>query len=157
MKELRILVAVGVLALLTVAGAMAAKPGTSPEENVKLFYLTAMTYQGDSVLTPGVCAAGYHVASRWEFRDLAGLEYALDEPGAYIADDQGVGPPVLGGWVRSNNNSTRTGSSSNCSLWTSTSSTDFGVRMAIGGTGAPTIYSSDVPCLGAHPVWCMQD
>jgi len=159
MKGSRILVAVCVLSLVLVSVAIAAKPGTQPESDTTLFYLTAQTYRGDGPLTPGVCAAGYHMASRWEFRDLSRLDYATSEPGAYIADDQGAGTPLEYGWIRSGYQSSgNAGYEGNCFNWTSADLTHDGGIMSIrsdtNGTRAVAVNSD---CGTSRPVWCMQD
>ena len=134
---------------------------------VSNFFSVSPTHPGSEGLTngrsiSGVCASGYHMASIWEFRDLSKLEYATSHAEAYIAADQGAGPPVQRtGWMRSNRESNGSGGSGegNCWTWTNASSSGYGATLyfVVTSPGDLTTVVYRDNCNLAKHVWCAQD
>jgi hypothetical protein len=96
------------------------------------YYLTKAVVNGDKALTS--CASGYHFASFAELLDPAVLTYSKSL-GRSAADD-GAGPPVAYGWVRTgwSSNSINNTILTNCDLWTSGATADYGLA---GGFAPP--------------------
>jgi hypothetical protein len=135
------------------------------------YYLTKTGFAGNQTLT--ACAAGYHMGSFGELKDLSSLSY--DTSRGYMADDSGSGPPQSAfGWIRTG----FPGASSNfiganCSaggntVWSSNGGSDYGTVMQIrpdlpSQTGSGFVVHDAVvlqtlSCsFAGYGVWCVQD
>lgn len=156
----------------TLASTMAASPA------VRQFYLTKSLVKGDGALT--VCAAGYHMASFWEIKDVPNLKY--DATLGVTSPDSGSGPPTMtqegsmSGWVRTGaisfGGTTGVGMA-NCMSWTSASESDDGTAISLVTSWMTTYGGPQVlpfaswwqvqlragnvtppPCSVPHRVWC---
>jgi hypothetical protein len=138
-----------------------AAPG--PACSSRRYYLTKATVDGAHAIT--ACAAGYHMASIWEIREPAALQYntALGRTQA----DSGSGPPIpdiapatsVGGWVRTGNVANTSGGvgESNCAAWTAAGASQSG-NVASLSTNWNTVWlANSVGCNQLHSVWCVQD
>jgi hypothetical protein len=140
----------------------------------KKYYLSALMAYGNTALTR--CGTGYHMASVYEIYDPSNLQYAWDDPNAYLTDDSGKGPPAgEDGWVRTGE-SEQEGPGpdgagvANCLAWTSNDGGHFGTAVSISPEWTdPTAggYFLNVPgtlwmgltfaCNEQLPVWCIED
>ena len=146
--------------------------GTTTTAPARHYYLTKGTFHGNQALT--ACSTGYHFASFAELDNPSFLAY--NKTLGRNAADSGSGPPtyLLGiGWIRTgySSNANANGDSfaaTNCNLWTSGNSTDFGEVMFFAldsnsGTGSPSIptFINSLKCDtsngGAVGVWCVQN
>ena len=148
-------------------------PSSSSCPGPRSFYLTKSPVQGNQVLTS--CAAGFHMASRFEIASLSGLVY--DSKRGAGSDDSGSGPPSSAatysstgpsGWIRTGGDARYTATadpagsaSANCAVWSSNSHSAYGTvaflkdRFAI-ENGAPALWDGrDERCHIPHPVWCV--
>jgi hypothetical protein len=130
------------------------------------FYLTKTTFDGDHPLT--ACEPGFHMASLWEIFDTTVLEY--DTSLGQTQADSGSGPPngldSHDGWIRTGAGS-NTGDApgvSNCSAWTSLSSSQFGTFAFLPYDWNSTAVHAINPwvpgqrtCNNVARVWCVQD
>jgi hypothetical protein len=124
------------------------------------YYLTSGMFDGSEPLT--ACGAGYHMASKWDLRNLDQLFYDNSASGALTPADAGPGEqPPLGlftGWIRTGFSSVvSTGvGTTNCGKWTSTAQegTVFYLvadELPIGWRQATRTCTSDLW------VWCVED
>jgi hypothetical protein len=133
------------------------------------FYLTHAFYAANQPLA--ACGEGYHMASLWEILDVSNMIYDYDHPDAYhpppdVTDDSGQGPPSYwNGWVRTGYDASSFGftGSTNCSNWTSTSSTSLGVAVGLSwdwetapGDIGPWV-ATGAECHRVGNVWCVAD
>ncbi len=125
-------------------------------------YLTKNSYNTNQVRT--ACASGYHTASLWELYDVSNLIYDYSHPAAYTKADSGYGPPAYWyGWVRTgyDSSSSSTIGTGNCTNWTSTSNTVYGVSVRLSRTWetAPGDIgpwdATSLTCDYTGPVWCV--
>lgn len=119
------------------------------------YYLTQGFYNGNQPLT--ACSSGYHFASFAELSDPPLLAYNKNL-GRSNADD-GAGPPSAAyGWVRSgyaSNSVYSSGYPTNCSLWTSSSSTDTGeIGVYDPNFTVPSGASTVVPVVTFEAAYC---
>jgi hypothetical protein len=168
---------VGLAAISVLAHNFSGAATTTSTAPARHYYLTKTTITGDKALT--ACASGYHFASFVEMMDPAVLTYnkAL---GRSLADD-GAGPPSgpgAFGWVRSGYSSNaalpngpESGLPTNCNLWTSGATTDYGEGAALipsyynGTSWIPSIaYADNIGCDGTAAsqqinigVWCVEN
>ena len=127
-------------------------------------YLTHANYATNQVLT--ACASGYHMASMWEIYDISNLIYNYTHSAAEKKSDSGYGPPSYwNGWVRTGNDSSTssTTGTGNCSNWSSTSASAYGVSVRLSRTWetAPGDLgpwdATSFSCSLIGPVWCMEN
>ena len=139
------------------------------------FYLTRSSVQGNQVLTS--CAAGFHMASRFEIANLSGVIY--DSKRGASSADSGSGPPSAAatysssgpsGWIRTGGDARYTrpadaagSGSTNCAVWSSNSHDAYGTVATLkdrfaSDNGAPALWDGrDERCDVPHPVWCVGD
>jgi hypothetical protein len=150
-------------------------PSASSCPGPRQFYLSKARVQGNQVLS--TCAAGFHMASRFEIASLSGVVY--DAKRGTSSDDSGSGPPSAAatysstgpsGWIRTGGDARYTKSNdpsgaatANCAVWTSNSHDAYGTiaflkdRFAI-DNGAPAFWDGhDERCDVPHSVWCVGD
>jgi hypothetical protein len=125
------------------------------------FYLTTTSYLGNEGLS--ACAGGFHFASMWEIRAPELLQY--DAGLGYTKTDDGAGPPVQYGWVRTGAISGNAGQPGlgNCNAWTSSSFGDNGSVVILSSNWtiaasvvSPWIASAEL-CGNGFRVWCIED
>lgn len=151
-----LLLSTALLVMLPVASAAA--PARIQIDARRDFYLTRGAFTGSQALT--ACAAGFHMASIWEIKETTLLRHNT-RLGRNLGDSAFGGPPsavtldhVDGvGWLRLGSGG------SDCSRWTSGSSSDLGAYAALEfvspfddyGTGG----TSGDPCdrEGCEPMW----
>jgi hypothetical protein len=139
------------------------------------FYLTKGLYQGNQVL--GVCAHGYHTASRFEIWNVSALTYETEI--GLTTGDSGSGPPSVAapygssgptGWVRTGGGSAvadpkgEPGSAAaNCAAWSTNSHEAVGTiaylidRFAGADSAGGAWNGGPQACDVATHVWCVQD
>ena len=151
----------------------------SATDGRRRFYLTKGSAQGNRALT--ACAAGYHMASRFEILDVTALEY--DTSKGLTTDDSGSGPPSTAasyespgpfGWIRTGgasqftNASGAPGSSAgsasmNCATWSSNSPQAFGTvayltdRFSENNAATPAWNGRPERCDVTSRVWCVEN
>lgn len=129
------------------------------EGEKRKFYFTSGTSDGTTALT--ACAAGYHMASKWDLRDLDRLSYDNNAAGAFTPPDAGSGeqPPLnYAGWIRTGSisNTGTTPGSANCGNWSTTSNS--GTVLFLVASELPVRWDqSAVACIAAVQVWCIED
>jgi len=125
------------------------------------FYLTQESVNGAAAST--ACAAGFHMASRYELLDVSGLRYDTARGQALAApNDQGHGPPQgLLGWLRTGATPSfsATVGTGNCTAWSGTSGKGTIAELnsnwdLFHDTG--WIYSM-LDCTNQLRVWCVED
>jgi hypothetical protein len=136
----------------------------TPADAKTKFYLTQEEFQGNGALT--ACGGGYHMASLWEILQLGNLQY--DSSRGFVTPDAGSGPPsAQPGWVRTGYYpySDYVAGGSNCSVWTSNSSADYGTSVMLEPSWSPNAVSSPISpwhaggfsCDSRHAVWCVHN
>jgi hypothetical protein len=107
----------------------------APSWSARKYYLTKAAVQGDNAL--GACSGGYHMANMAEILEPSVLQY--DTTIGFMNDDSGSGPPWgQEGWARtgqpnSGNLAAAGGGGANCSVWSSSSHTQTGSLISLGG------------------------
>jgi hypothetical protein len=157
-------IAIAAVSLLALSHSGAAtNTSTAPARH---YYLTKTLVSGNQALN--ACASGYHFASYAEVIDPAVLSY--NKTLGVSAADDGSGPPSYSaggvGWIRtgfSSNSQPSTNTPTNCSLWTSDNSSDFG-EVAIydpsagNGSAAPVVvFGNNAACNLSLSVWCVEN
>jgi len=132
--------------------------GRCSYRGTRRFYMTKGTFTGGQALT--ACAAGYHMASRWELLDVSGLEY--DTLLGRTEDDSGRGPTWRGAWARTGVVSETLDGFAfpNCAVWTSSSQSHLGmtVYLNVGTVNShPELGVEVSSCNQESHVWCMED
>jgi len=167
----------GLVVVLCLLGATACglTGGTPACPGPRQFYLTKAAVQGNQTLT--ACAAGFHMASRFEIANLSGVVY--DAKRGAGSDDSGAGPPSAAavysssgstGWIRTGGDARYTRppdatgpGSANCAVWSSNSRDAYGTVATLkdrfaSENGAPALWDGrDERCDVPHPVWCVGD
>lgn len=147
-------------------------PQGDPAPARRRYYLT--TTRHDGAQAPTACAAGFHMASIWEVKEPSAGKY--DGSLGVVAGDQGGGPPTLFygfqnapndffGWIRTGFPApTTSGSSANCSAYSSNSNGHSGFAAGIyGEPGANGGYiqfpwiQTWLSCNQTLRVWCFED
>lgn len=144
---------------------------------LRRYYLTTDTYDGDAADGPAVCADGFHFASLWEILDPSNLEYAEDL--GLVRGDMGGGPPAglpavdgAYGWVRTGYDPAvaEQPGVANCNDWDSALMTHYGSiawlvefwdtgqsgGLAVGPGNGPWASQAAI-CINDNSVWCVQD
>jgi len=151
-----------IVGLSAVVGLSFAAP--SPADANTKFYLTQEVFPANAALT--ACARGYHMASMWEILELGSLKY--DSSRGFVTPDAGSGPPsTQPGWVRTGYYpfSANVPGGSNCSVWTSNSSADYGTSVMLEPSWAPDAVGSRISpwragvfsCDSRIQVWCVHN
>jgi hypothetical protein len=142
----------------TASGANLCGDGRCSRRGTRRYYLSRTPVDGSQPATQ--CAAGYHMASRWELADPSGLEY--DAVNGQTLPEAGSGPPVEVGWAR---NGTMLFPDqvgwANCSGWSTTSGMGTVVTLSPtwglpSGTHAPWNIGLHF-CGNPNAVWCIED
>jgi hypothetical protein len=134
--------------------------GKCTRTGAKRYYLSQNS--GNGALALLVCASGFHMASLWEVREPAALEY--DRTLGLVRPDSGAGPPAdYRGWIRTGYTSfpALQAGLSNCNAWT-TSGGGFGSVLSFETDYSliskvdPVSAYTDSCSLDNH-VWCIED
>jgi hypothetical protein len=170
-----VLLAVGLLATLTLNRAFATTPSSSSSlsttSGLRQFYLSKAYVRGNGAAT--ACAEGYHFASMWEIVDPSNLKYNTSL--GQTSPDSGAGPPtqLVGsgysipaqGWVRTGHDSSSeaVAGQGNCRAWLSFNPAHSGTVANLpaewtGGTQDVGVWNTEVSaCDNFVRVWCVQD
>jgi hypothetical protein len=166
MNPVLCVIALAAVSLLALNHSGAATPMTTAP--ARHYYLTKATVNGDQTLK--ACASGYHFASFAELLDPPLLTY--NQTLGRSAADDGAGPPVAYGWVRtgyaSNSSASFPGTPTNCNLWTSGASADNGevgivLPAYLNGTNAvpSVVFANAAVCDNSQGlnigVWCVEN
>ena len=136
----------------------------TPADAKTKFYLTQEVFLGSAALT--ACAGGYHMASLWEILELGSLKY--DTSRGFVTPDAGSGPPsTQPGWVRTGYYpfSANVPGGSNCEVWTSSSSGEYGTSVMLEPSWSPNAVASPISpwragtfsCDYRIQVWCVHN
>jgi hypothetical protein len=134
--------------------------GKCTHSGARRYYLSQNS--GNGALALLVCASGFHMASLWEVREPASLEY--DRTLGIVSPDSGAGPPTdYIGWIRTGYSSFGQSSivgRANCNAWTSTSGFGSVVRFESDyslTSKVDPISAYSYQCSDSLPVWCVED
>src|SRR5262249_33556851 len=124
---------VALLLIVTASCGLVGRTGPACGRGLRRYYLTKTAVPGNQALT--TCAAGFHMASRFEILDVSVLDY--DPHLGFTTDDSGAGPPSAAakygstapsGWMRTGGGSQFTDATrapgsafTNCATWASDS------------------------------------
>src|SRR5579862_269483 len=155
---------VGLAAISLLAHNFSGAATTTSTAPARHYYLTKATLNGNQALT--ACASGYHFASFTELLDPTVLTY--NKTLGRSNPDDGAGPPVAWGWVRTgwSSNSALGTIVTNCNLWTSGATADYGLAggflppyLTPSQTFSPAVDFYDQACDNSNGnnlgVWCV--
>jgi len=165
---------VALLLIVTASCGLVGRTGPACGRGLRRYYLTKTTVPGNQALT--ACAAGFHMASRFEILDVSVLDY--DPHLGFTTDDSGAGPPSAAakygstapsGWMRTGGGSQYTDATrapgiafTNCATWASNSHDAYGTvgwltdRFTAADGAAPWQGGSESCDLPQH-VWCVEN
>jgi len=154
---------IAVTSLAKATGGNLCSDGSCSVRGARRFYLSANVTDGANALNE--CIQGFHMASFYEIRETASLEYAT----AYGATrpDSGRGPlTATVGWVRTGSGSLSSNfpGRGNCGAWTISTSGFHGTVVQLrdlwdqaANTSSHYWEAIATDCSSPWPVWCLED